>query len=83
MDSLIYKVPVFSKDFYNVWILFLVGSLSASVLPLMHSVSSLAGNNLVTSMSYATAPISLMIVGTALSVVLATSSMKYLGRKRA
>ena len=33
-------------------------------------------------MSYATAPISLMIVGTALSVVLATSSMKYLGRKK-
>ena len=82
MDSIIYKVPVFSKDFRNVWILFLVGSLSASVLPLMHSVSSLAGNNLVTSMSYATAPISLMIVGTALSVVLATSSMKYLGRKK-
>ena len=73
---------IFSKAFYNVWILFVVGSFSASVLPLMHTVSSLAANNIIQSMSYATFPISLMIIGTAMSVVFATFSMKRLGRKR-
>ena len=73
---------IFSKTFYNVWILFVVGSFSASVLPLMHAVSSLAANNIIQSISYATFPISLMIIGTAMSVVFATFSMKRLGRKR-
>ena len=72
----------FSKTFYNVWILFVVGSFSASVLPLMHTISSLAANNIIQSVSYATFPISLMIIGTAISVVFATFSMKHLGRKR-
>ena len=73
---------IFSKTFYNVWILFVVGSFSASVLPLMHTISSLAANNIIQSVSYATFPISLMIIGTATSVVFATFSMKHLGRKR-
>ena len=73
---------IFSKTFYNVWILFAVGSFSASVLPLMHTVSSLAANNIIQSISYATFPISLMIIGTAMSVVFATFSMKRLGRKK-
>ena len=60
----------------------MVGSFSASVLPLMHAVSSLAANNIIQSISYATFPISLMIIGTAMSVVFATFSMKRLGRKR-
>jgi len=49
---------------------------------LMHAVSSLAANNIIQSISYATFPISLMIIGTAMSVVFATFSMKRLGRKR-
>jgi MFS family permease len=72
---------IFSKTFKNVWILSLSNAIAGSTLPLMHLAGTLAGSSLAPSPDWATAPIALMILGTACSVMLVTRTMQRLGRK--
>ena len=72
---------IFSKDYKNAWVLSLSNAVAGSILPLMHLAGTLAGSTLAPSPSWATAPIALMIPGTASSVVLVTRTMQNLGRK--
>ncbi len=72
---------IFSKDYKNAWVLSLSNAVAGSILPLMHLAGTLAGSTLAPSPSWATAPIALMILGTACSVVLVTRTMQNLGRK--
>ena len=72
---------IFSKDYKNAWVLSLSNAVAGSILPLMHLAGTLAGSTLAPSPSWATAPIALMILGTASSVVLVTRTMQNLGRK--
>ncbi len=72
---------IFSKDYKNAWVLSLSNAVAGSILPLMHLAGTLAGSTLAPSPSWATAPIALMILGTACSVVLVTRTMQHLGRK--
>lgn len=72
---------IFSKTFKNVWILSLSNAIAGSTLPLMHLAGALAGSSLSPSPDWATAPIALMILGTACSVLIVTKSMQKLGRK--
>ena len=71
---------IFSKDYKNAWVLSLSNAVAGSILPLMHLAGTLAGSTLAPSPSWATAPIALMILGTASSVVLVTRTMQNLGR---
>lgn len=72
---------IFSKTFKNVWILSLSNAIAGSTLPLMHLAGALAGSSLSPSPDWATAPIALMILGTACSVLIVTKTMQKLGRK--
>ncbi len=69
--------------FFNVFILSLSNSLAFSVTPMMMLVGSLLGTELAPSVDWATLPIALMVVGTALGVMPATKVMQALGRKYA
>ena len=73
----------FTSGFKNVWILSLSCALAGSIIPLMVLVGSLVGADLAPSVALATAPIALMISGTALAVVPVSRSMQALGRKKA
>jgi MFS family permease len=73
----------FSTDFKNVWILCLSCALAGSIMPLMVLVGSLVGTDLAPSAAWATMPIALMILGTALAVIPVSRSMQTLGRKKA
>lgn len=73
----------FTADFTNVWILSLSSALAGSVIPLMVLVGSLVGTELAPSAAWATTPIALMILGTALAVIPVSHSMQALGRKKA
>ena len=73
----------FTTEFKNVWILSLSCALAGSIIPLMVLVGSLVGTELAPSPTWATAPIALMIVGTALAVIPVSRSMQALGRKKA
>ena len=70
------------KDFRNVWILSISCALAGSTMPLMVLAGTLIGAQLAPSAAWATAPIALMITGTAISVVPVTQLMRKLGRKR-
>jgi MFS family permease len=72
---------IFSKDYKNAWVLSLSNAVAGSILPLMHLAGTLAGSTLAPSPSWATAPIALMILGTASSVVPVSRTMQNLGRK--
>ena len=72
---------IFSKDYKNAWVLSLSNAVAGSILPLMHLAGTLAGSTLAPSPSWATAPIALMILGTASSVVPVSRTMQSLGRK--
>jgi len=74
---------VFTADFKNIWVLSLSSALAGSVIPLMVLVGSLVGAELAPTVTWATAPIALMILGTALAVIPVSSCMQALGRKRA
>ena len=72
---------IFSRDYKNAWVLSLSNAVAGSILPLMHLAGTLAGSTLAPSPSWATAPIALMILGTASSVVPVSRTMQNLGRK--
>lgn len=72
---------IFSNAFKNVWVLSLSNAIAGSTLPLMHLAGTLAGSSLAPSPDWSTAPIALMILGTACSVVFVTRTMQRLGRK--
>ena len=72
---------IFSKLFKNAWLLSIGNAIAGSTLPLMHLAGTLAGSRLAPSPDWATAPIALMITGTACSVVLVSKTMQRLGRK--
>ena len=72
---------IFSKTFKNAWVLSLSNAVAGSTLPLMHLAGTLAGSRLAPSPDWATAPIALMILGTACSVIPVSRTMQYFGRK--
>ncbi len=72
---------IFSRSFQNVWLLSISNAIAGSTLPLMHLAGTLAGSRLAPSLDWATAPIALMITGTACSVVAVSKIMLCLGRK--
>lgn len=72
-----------SKSFNNVWVLALCNALAASSMTLMMLVGSLAGAKMAPSPDWATLPLALVVVGTALGVMPATRLMLVLGRKNA
>lgn len=67
--------------FFNVWVLALSNALSFSATPLMMFIGSLIGAEMAPSANWATLPIALMVVGTALGVMPATQLMRRYGRK--
>ncbi len=71
------------KGFAMVWILALSNALAASTLSAMMLVGSLVGIILAPSADWATLPIAVIVVGTAMGVYPATRAMAMLGRKRA
>nr|MCS5594944.1 MFS transporter [Porticoccaceae bacterium] len=72
-----------TPGFRNVWVLTLSNALAASIMTLMILVGSLAGAELAPSAEWATLPIAMTVIGTAVSILPATRSMQLLGRKRA
>ena len=72
---------VFSKTFKNAWVLSLSNAVAGSTLPLMHLAGTLAGSRLAPSSDWSTAPIALMILGTACSVIPVSRTMQHFGRK--
>lgn len=72
---------IFSQDFRNVWILSIGSALAGSLIPVMLLVGSLIGADLAPDTNLATAPLALMILGTAISVVPITACMRSLGRR--
>lgn len=72
-----------SNSFNNVWVLALSNALAASSMTLMMLVGSLIGAKLAPNPDWATLPIALIVVGTALSVIPAARLMDSLGRKNA
>ncbi len=70
-----------TPGFGSVWILTLSNALAASIMTLMLLVGSLVGAELAPSAEWATLPIALMVIGTAVSILPATASMQWLGRK--
>jgi MFS family permease len=71
-----------SAGFADVWVLSISSALAGSVIPLMLLAGSLAGTYLAPSADWATAPVALMIVGTAAAVIPVTQCMRTLGRKK-
>ncbi|ARN74573.1 MFS transporter [Oceanicoccus sagamiensis] len=69
--------------FGNVFILAFSNALAFSVTPMMMLVGSLLGADMAPSVDWATLPIALMVIGTAIGVVPATKLMQSLGRKNA
>ena len=72
-----------AAGFYNVWVLSISSALAGSLITLMLLAGSLAGTNLAPTPDWATAPIALMIAGTAIAVIPVTYCMRRLGRKSA
>ena len=72
-----------TPGFANVWVLNLSNALAASIMTLMILVGSLVGAELAPAEEWATLPIALTVIGTAVSILPATSCMQRLGRKYA
>ena len=70
-----------AAGFSNVWVLSISSALAGSLITLMLLAGSLAGSDLAPTAEWATAPIALMITGTALAVIPVTHCMRRLGRK--
>ena len=68
--------------FKNVWVLSISSALAGSTIPLMILAGSLAGTYLAPSAAWATAPIALMITGTAVAAIPVTQLMRTMGRKQ-
>lgn len=71
-----------AAGFKNVWILSISSALAGSIIPLMILAGSLAGTYLAPSADWATAPIALMVTGTAVAAIPVTHLMRTMGRKR-
>jgi MFS family permease len=65
-----------------VWLLAAVNAVAMSGTPMMMLVGCIIGSRLAASEQWATLPIALMVIGTALGVVPASRGMARLGRKR-
>ena len=72
-----------TPGFRNVWVLTLSNALAASIMTLMILVGSLVGAELAPSSRWATLPIALTVIGTAVGILPATTCMQLLGRKYA
>jgi MFS family permease len=72
-----------SPGFSNVWVLTLSNALAASIMTLMILVGSLVGAELAPSAKWATLPIALTVIGTAISILPVTACMQFIGRKYA
>jgi len=70
------------KGFKSVWLLALINAVAMSASPMMMLIGSLIGAELAPSARWATLPITLMVLGTAVGVVPATRGMAYFGRRR-
>lgn len=70
-----------APGFKNVWVLSISTALAGSIIPLMILAGSLAGTYLAPSADWATAPIALMITGTAAAAIPVTHLMRAMGRK--
>ena len=70
-----------APGFKNVCILSISSALGGSIITLMVLAGSLVGAELAPSTSWATAPIAIMILGTAITVIPVTQCMRILGRK--
>jgi MFS family permease len=70
-----------TPGFRNVWVLTLSNALAASIMTLMILVGSLVGAELAPSSTWATLPIALTVIGTAVGILPATTCMQLLGRK--
>ena len=71
-----------TAGFKNVWILSISSALAGSIIPLMILAGSLAGTYLAPSADWATAPIALMVTGTAVAAIPVTHLMRSMGRKK-
>ncbi|MEE8059511.1 MAG: MFS transporter [Pseudomonadales bacterium] len=71
------------SGFFNVGVLAISNALAFAAAPMMMLVGSLVGSELAPSKDWATLPIALVVIGTALGIVPATQAMQRLGRKQA
>jgi MFS family permease len=69
--------------FRGVWILALISAVSMAAFPLMALMGSILGAQLSPAEQWATLPIALMVIGTAVGVIPAARSMGHWGRKKA
>lgn len=70
-----------TRNFKEVWLLAAINAIAMSSVPLMMLIGSIIGAELAPKEEWATLPIAMMVIGTALGVVPATRSMQHLGRK--
>ena len=69
------------KGFSTVWLLALVNAIALSAFPMMLLIGSIIGAQLASSAQWATLPLTLMIIGTAFSVLPVSRCMAALGRR--
>ncbi len=72
---------MFFRDFKTVFILLAITAIAGCVIPLMMLIGSLIGTQLAPDPRWATAPIALMVIGTAVAVMPVTRCMSHIGRK--
>ena len=71
------------RNFKEVWLLAAINAIAMCSVPMMMLIGSIIGAELAPGEEWATLPIAMMVIGTALGVIPATRSMQHLGRKRA
>jgi MFS family permease len=69
------------RKFRSVWLLAAISAIAMSAIPLMVLIGSIIGTELAPSERWATLPIAMMVIGTALGVLPATQIMQRYGRK--
>jgi MFS family permease len=69
--------------FRGVWTLALISAVSMAAFPLMALMGSILGAQLSPAEQWATLPVALMVIGTAVGVIPAARSMGHWGRKKA
>jgi MFS family permease len=67
--------------FKMVWLLALVNAVAMSASPMMMLIGSIIGTQLASSEQWATLPIALMVIGTAMGVLPVSRAMAHFGRK--
>ena len=71
------------RKFKEVWLLAAINAIAMCSVPMMMLIGSIIGAELAPDEGWATLPIAMMVIGTALGVIPAARSMQHLGRKRA